>query len=205
MHSPKQIVVFQSRHQFVGTVFGERNGLINRRVFIADAVNSPVGVVAQVGFVGIAHAHLEAVGFGVVLNNKTIPIGHPNRAVGTHFGKHGRHPLVGSRQQIKRLLVFVVAAVFNHQILVQHVARWFGHKGHLVPIFFGKSPRRVKIMASGGGVAPKNVHLPHARRNGFHVFVRVCSATAVVGSHARFARKIAVRNGHVPTVRIVSR
>ena len=60
-------------------------------------------------------------------------------------------------------------------------------------------------MPCSGRVTAKNVHLPHAGRDGFHVFVRVRSATAIVGSHARFSRKIAVRNGHVPAVGVVGR
>ena len=53
------------------------------------------------------------------------------------------------------------------------------------------------------GVAAKNIYLSDARRNGFHVFVGVCATAAVVATHAQVSRKIAVRNGHVPAVRIV--
>ena len=114
MAAPKQIGVFERRHEFIGAVLAQCDGRVSGCLLVSHAIDSPVGVVAEVGFVGISHAHFEAVGLGIVLNNKAVPVGYPHRAVGAHFGKNGRKPLVSPRHEVEGFLVFVVSTFFYH-------------------------------------------------------------------------------------------
>ena len=143
-----------------------------------------------------------------MLNNIAVPIGYPNGSVRSYFGKHGREPLVGPGHQVEAhpvaLFVRKVGAFGDHHVLMQNMARWFGHKRDAVPVGFGEGAGCIKIVARCRREAPEHVHLPHVGGDGLHVFVGI-RASASVFAEMCCSRKIMLRNGHIPAVRVIGR
>ena len=83
------------------------------------------------------------------------------------------------------------------------VACWLIHEGNLIPIRFREGPRRIKIMPRGSRVTPKNIHLTYFFGNRLHVLVRVGIFGSIKTKWGLV--DVAMRNRHVPTVRIIGR
>ena len=74
---------------------------------------------------------------------------------------------------------------------------------NLVPIFFRERACRIEIMPSRCCKSAKNIHLTHFLRDRPHVLVRI-RIFRTIQSHRRMPN-IAVRNGHIPAVRVICR
>ena len=138
-----------------------------------------------------------------MLDDETIPIRNPKSSIGSNLCKYRRNPFVGTRQEIKCLLVIKIRSSFNGSVLMYHMARWLRNEGNLIPIFFRKSPGGIKIMTSSCGITSKNIHLTHFFSDRLHVFMGVYILTSIQAKWS--IPDVTMGNRHVPTVRIVGR
>ena len=68
---------------------------------VDDAIDTPVFLVSQLAFVGVALARRKPLRGRIVLNDKVVPVEYPHISVWSDLGHDGSGPFVVARDQVE--------------------------------------------------------------------------------------------------------
>src|SRR3982751_2536071 len=125
-----------------------------------------MSLVTQGSFVRITFSSLKPARSRIVLDHVIVPIDYPQGAIRSDFRADGSGPFVIARGEASAVVRQETRATRVEVELAKQMARRLGHKLNSIPVFPGKSSRRVKRAAGASGVFSMPIHLSDFRRNG---------------------------------------
>lgn len=152
-------------------------------------------LIAEVAFVGISPAVLEALWCGVMLNDVVVPVDNPDSAVRTNFGHDGRRPFVVAGDEVCGAGGFVAGAIATENERANEVSGGFADEGCFIPPLAGECAGSIERVSGSGGVATKLVNLPDIFGD---CLEKVCvgNGSDICGRPATDLFVVAIGNGH---------
>ena len=102
----------------------------------------------------------------VVLNNKIVPVGHPEIAVGSYFGDDWAEPFIGAGHEAKGVDGLVAGILGADVVHAEEIAGGPTNERASIAPGFGESGAGGKSMAAAGGVGVEGIDLPDVWRDG---------------------------------------
>src|SRR5690606_6867890 len=85
----------------------------------------------------------------------------------------GAEPFVRTGRQVPAIVLFETSTVGFDDGIVYQTYRWFGHKGHPVPIALRVIPCGVEVMPCRGCKTANHVYLPQVGRHGMYLIMAI--------------------------------
>ena len=101
----------------------------------------------------------------VVLNNKIVPIGHPEIAVGAHLGNDGAKPFIGTGHEAKCVDSLVAGILRADVVHAEEIAGGPANERAPIAPCLGESRTGGKGVAAAGGVGVEGIDLSDVRRD----------------------------------------
>ena len=123
----------------------------------------------------------------VVLNNKIVPVGHPEIAVGAYFGDDWAEPFIGAGHEAKGVDGLVAGILRADVVHAEEIAGGPANERAPIAPCLGESRTGGKGMAAAGGVGVEGIDLPDVWRDGIK--------TRRIGDHLGTLAALAVVHG----------
>src|SRR5260370_14648064 len=165
MQPPEHVVVLERLHQFFRRCVSEREWFGKLCLFVNDAINPPMLLIAQLRLIGAALASLPTLRRWVVLHDVVVPVDHPHLAVGADLRHDGRCPFIVAGEQVPGIARAEAGAVRLDDEGREEMTGRLGHEGGAGPGFAWITAGGIEGVPCSGGELAAPVYLAGPARD----------------------------------------
>src|SRR5699024_4890063 len=214
-HPPKHIITFQGLSQLFGDIPAKTDRVLRLGTGVNQAIDTAVATVAQRIFIGITFTAFGIItaaffrGSGIVLHNKVIPVGNPERTIRTYFGLNRGDPLVMAGKDIPAVFFSEAGPAFFDNRPVGKSPGRFTHKSNTVPVLLRELPGCTQSKAGIRSKSHDQLRLAVVAGDAVHGIMAVDLLSASAPSlpfgplGPLIIPVIALRDAHIYDVRII--